>query len=96
VGVCVAATTSRSAAGIRKKPTDAPPIKANAQRSTTDDQATRVPQPLPREQRKCSPAQAVSARNSGMHKSQIIHNPFTPTSVLVVGTVPPDDIDSPL
>jgi hypothetical protein len=82
--------------GIRKKPTDALPIKANAHRSTTDDQATRVPQPLPRAQRKCSPVQAMSARNTGMHKSQTTHNPFTPTSVFVVATVPPGELDSPL
>jgi hypothetical protein len=82
--------------GIRKKPTDAMPIKANAQSSTTDDQATRVPQPLPREQRKCSPVQAASARTTGMHKSQMIHNPFTPTRVFVVVTVPVDELDSPL
>lgn len=51
-GVCVAATTRSSAVGMRKKPTDAIPIKANAQSSTTDDQAMRVPQPLPREHRR--------------------------------------------
>lgn len=94
--MCTAATTSSSAVGIRKKPTDALPIKANAQRSTTDDQATRVPQLLPREHRKCSPVQAASARNTGMHKSQMTHNPFTPTSVFVVATVPLGELDSPL
>ena len=82
--------------GIRKKPTDAMPIKANAQSSTTDDQATRVPQLLPREQRKCSPVQAASANTTGMHKSQMIHKPFTPTSVFVVVTVPADEPDAPL
>jgi len=82
--------------GIRKKPTDALPIKANTQRSATDDQATRVPQPLPRAQRKCNPVQAARARNTGMHKSQIVHSPFTPTSVSVVATVPLDEPDSPL
>ena len=80
---------------MRKNPTDALPIKANAQSSTTDDQAMRVPQLLPREQRKCSPVQAVTARNTGMHKSQMTHNPFTPTSVFVVVTVPVDELDSP-
>jgi hypothetical protein len=82
--------------GIRKKPTDALPIKAKAHRSTTDDQATRVPQPLPRAQRRWRPVQAMSARNTGMHKSQMTHNPFIPTSVFVVATVPPDELDSPL
>lgn len=96
MGVWVAATTSSSAVGIRKKPTDAMPIKASAQSSTTDAQATRVPQLLPREHRKCSPVQAMTARNAGTHKSQTIHNPFTPTSVFVVATVPVDELDSPL
>jgi hypothetical protein len=31
-----------------------------------------------------------------MHKSQMIHNPFTPTRVFVVVTVPVDELDSPL
>jgi hypothetical protein len=94
--VCAAATTIRSAAGIRKKPTDALPITTKAHRSTTDDQPRRVPQPLPREQRKCRHVQAASARNTGTHKSQTTHNPFTPTSVFVVATVPPGELDSPL
>jgi hypothetical protein len=31
-----------------------------------------------------------------MHKSQMIHNPFTATRVFVVVTVPVDELDSPL
>jgi hypothetical protein len=91
--VCRAATASSSAAGIRKKPTDALPITTKAQRSTTDDQARRVPQVLLREQRRCNPIQAVTASKTGMHKIQITHNPFTPTSVFVVAIVP-DELDS--
>ncbi|HKN62814.1 MAG TPA: hypothetical protein VJV76_00635, partial [Gaiellaceae bacterium] len=94
VGVCRAATTSSRAAGIRRKPTDALPITTNAHSSTTDDQARRVPQLLSREQRKCSPSQAMTARTRGMHNIQTTHNPFTSTSVCVVATVVPDELDS--
>ena len=30
-----------------------------------------------------------------MHKSQMTHNPFTPTSVFVVAIAPVDELDSP-
>ena len=95
VGVCLAATTSRRAAGITKKPTDALPITTHAQRSATDDQATRVPQLLPRAQRRCSPSQAVIARHTGMHRSQTTQNPFTPTRVFVVAVEVLNEPDSP-
>jgi hypothetical protein len=48
---------------------------------------------LLREQRRCNPIQAVTASKTGMHKIQITHNPFTPTSVFVVAIVP-DELDS--
>lgn len=84
-----------SAAGIRNRPIDALPMRANAQSSATDDQASALPRELPREQRRHRPTQAIDARNAGMQSSQNAQRPFTPTSVWVVAVVPVGDADSP-